>query len=410
MSPAERTDSIEQLHLSEGAEFQAYGPVQIVATFGQPQIEYSAYHRAAALVDEPQRGFIEIRGEDRLTFLNNLLSNDTWWKSRGRGLETGSGCYAFFLNLKGRIVADVNVMELGDRTLIEVDARLASMLKQIWELYLFRERVEIRTAGAELRQFSIYGRHASAIVNELAPQVAGQLHNQGCAAVRICDVDAVVWRKDLAGFPSYRLVLEQSRARSLWPMLLSQSYNQPGRARKLVPSGWAAFNAFRIETSTPVLDIDFPAAAPDRPGAKPGKVAEGDPAEPQGTGVLPAETGLAERAVSYSKCYIGQEVVARMHARNAFARKIVPFRMEADELPIEGSPVFGNDDQVVGQVTSSTISPICGGVAIGLAMVKRAFCEPGSSVRIPAEGAVRNAVVCAGPFISAESQPPRELP
>src|SRR5436189_4531330 len=112
-------------HEHAGAEFQAYGDVQIVATFGQPQAEYSAIHKACGIVDLPQRGIIELTGKDRLTFLNNLLTNQTFDKQTKTPLPAGAGVYAFLLNAKtGRIVVDVNVLELGDRTLLELDARL----------------------------------------------------------------------------------------------------------------------------------------------------------------------------------------------------------------------------------------------------------------------------------------------
>src|ERR1041385_8126806 len=108
----------------DGAEFQPYGEsLEIVSTFGQPQAEYSAIRKAAALMDLPQRAVLELTGKDRLAFLNNLLTNQTWDKAAKRGLEPGAGVYAFFLNLKGRIVADMNVLELpsGQRTLLEMD-------------------------------------------------------------------------------------------------------------------------------------------------------------------------------------------------------------------------------------------------------------------------------------------------
>src|SRR2546423_883928 len=87
---------------TEGAEFQPYGQeLEIVSTFGQPQAEYSAIRKACAMMDLPQRGILEVTGKDRLGFLNNLLSNQTWDKQTKMGLAAGSGVYAFFLNLKG---------------------------------------------------------------------------------------------------------------------------------------------------------------------------------------------------------------------------------------------------------------------------------------------------------------------
>src|SRR4051794_30233295 len=65
------------LHRQAEAEFQSYGPIEIVSTFGEPQAEYGAIRKASGLIDQPQRAIVEISGKDRLTFLNNLLTNQT---------------------------------------------------------------------------------------------------------------------------------------------------------------------------------------------------------------------------------------------------------------------------------------------------------------------------------------------
>src|SRR5688572_30593089 len=111
---------LHALHEKAQAEFQAYGQIQIVSTFGQPQAEYAAIRKSAAILDMPFRGILELTGKDRHPFLNNLLSNQTWDKEKKTGLGAGHGVYAFFLNTKGRIVSDMNVLELGDRTLLEI--------------------------------------------------------------------------------------------------------------------------------------------------------------------------------------------------------------------------------------------------------------------------------------------------
>src|SRR5882724_7498943 len=93
---------LRDLHERAGAEFQAYADVEIVSTFGEPQAEYAAVRKAAGMMDEPQRGILEFTGPDRLSFLNNLLTNQTWDKASKAGMASGSSVYAFFLNGKGR--------------------------------------------------------------------------------------------------------------------------------------------------------------------------------------------------------------------------------------------------------------------------------------------------------------------
>src|SRR5213595_544638 len=141
--PKELPNLLRTHHERAGAELQPYANLEIVSTFGEPQAEYSAIHKACGLMDLPQRGVLELTGKDRLPFLNNLLTNQTWDKATKSGLAAGQGVYAYYLNAKGRIVADMNVLEVqGDRTLLEMDARMIEPVRAAFDKYLFVEQVK----------------------------------------------------------------------------------------------------------------------------------------------------------------------------------------------------------------------------------------------------------------------------
>src|SRR4051812_41428634 len=158
------------LHRQAEAEFQPYGDIEIVSTFGEPPAEYAAIHKSCGLMDMPFRGFIELTGKDRLPFLNNLLSNQTFDKPTKTGLASGAGVYAFLLNAKsGRIMADVNVIERGERTLLELDARLVEGVRDALEKYRFAEQVKISSAAESLHEIALHGPGGAAILG--APQL-----------------------------------------------------------------------------------------------------------------------------------------------------------------------------------------------------------------------------------------------
>ena len=55
--------------------------------------------------------------------------------------------------------------------------------------------------------------------------------------------------------------------------------------------------------------------------------------------VLPAEAGLTERAVSFSKgCYPGQEPIARQHYRGKLNRRLRVLDLEGERRPRRGDP------------------------------------------------------------------------
>jgi folate-binding protein YgfZ len=383
------SNPLHELHAQTEAEFQQWDQIPIVQTFGEPQAEYAAIRKSCGLIDLPQRGILELSGKDRLQFLNNLLTNQTWDKTSKSGLPAGEGVYAFLLNLRGRIVADMNVLELGDRTLLETDARLVEPLRDVFQKYVFGEQVKIVSRIGELHQIALHGPAAAEIVGM---NISQQLHS---TRAKLFDIDFLIWRDDSTGLPGYHLLVPTESAHRIWTHLLSQfgSSTELGK-RQLRPIGWAAFNATRIEGGRAIFGIDFDGAPVTT--ASPGK--RDEPA----AGTLPAETGMLNRAVSFTKgCYLGQEIVARMHARAQVARQIVGIRMENDALPIAGSEVFDEQSAIVGMITSSTVSPILSNAAICLAMVKRPHFAIGTKLKIPAEGAIRPGIVVELPFVKA---------
>ena len=85
--------------------------------------------------------------------------------------------------------------------------------------------------------------------------------------------------------------------------------------------------------------------------------------------VLPAEAGLEERAISFTKgCYPGQEPVARLHYRGHANRELRVLEIEGDELPEYDAPLTAGD-AVVGRVTSAVRAP--GGTIVALGYVRR---------------------------------------
>jgi folate-binding protein YgfZ len=368
---------LRELHEEAGAEFQDYGQIPIVSTFGQPQAEYAAIHKACGLMDLPQRGLIQLTGADRLAFLNNLLTNQTWDKSAKSGLAAGRGVYGFFLNGKGRIETDVNVLERGESTLLEMEVRKIEPMAAMLEKYLFAEKVKIDPQQGKLHQISLHGPLAAEILNQSTGREVDQLMQLGSMEAEAFGQVVTIHRDDRAGVPGFYLIVAVSSAATVWNQLVERfGQGEELGKRRLRPVGWAAFNAARIEAGRSMYGIDFDDS------------------------VLPAETGLMNKAVSLTKgCYLGQEIVARMHARGQFSRQLVGMKMEGEALPIEGAPIHDEGGNVIGGVTSSTVSPVLSNAAIALGYVKRPFVADGTAVWIAAEGRMRPARVSGLPFV-----------
>ena len=76
---------------------------------------YDALRTGAAWLDLSARGKIKLTGEDRARLLHAMTTNHI------QQLIPGMGCYAFFLNDKGRILSDANILCRRDHFLLDLE-------------------------------------------------------------------------------------------------------------------------------------------------------------------------------------------------------------------------------------------------------------------------------------------------
>ncbi len=107
-----------------------------------------------------------------------------------------------------------------------------------------------------------------------------------------------------------------------------------------------------------------------------------------GAAPMPAEAGIVERAVSFTKgCYIGQEPVARLHYKGRPNRHLRGLRLDG---PVAAGDPVRLADRELGAVGTAVLSPASG--RIGLAILRREA-EPGDRVTVTtAEGEVEATV------------------
>jgi folate-binding protein YgfZ len=91
----------------------------------------------------PDRAVLEISGEDRLTFLQGLISNDVT-KARA-----DQAIWAALLTPQGKWLADFFVIASGDMLLLDVEAAQLAMLIQRLSRFKLRAKVALRDASAD---------------------------------------------------------------------------------------------------------------------------------------------------------------------------------------------------------------------------------------------------------------------
>jgi aminomethyltransferase len=390
---------MRRLHQEAEASLLTYGPddhpdgaVEVVETFGNLELEYAAIRKHCALFDEPYRAVLALTGPDRIDFLNRMITQEL------KGMAPFHMRRSFWLNTKGRIDADLRVIDLPTLTLLELDVHAAERTLSALAKYIITEDVQIEDWTQRSHRLGLHGPSAPQLLASLAQTTSGaeasgpsfeDLQPDRVCVVTLFGVEVMVYREDQCGEVGLELIVPAKHALPIFQQLIESASTQGAMsitgssipptprtelARKigLRPAGWHAFNIARIESGTPIYNLDF------------------------GSNSLPAETGVIKDRVSFTKgCYLGQEIVARMHARGHPKQCLVALKFESSLDPAIGLPrmpmtgaslcLTGATD-TIGQVTSSALSPMLSSAPIALAQVRFAHCSPGTVLTTVVDG------------------------
>lgn len=315
--------------------------------FGDPAAEEEALATGCALLLRTWAERVDVGGADRQRFLHGLLTCEV------KGLAPGQGAYGFFTDVAGKIRADVALRVHDELLALELPAGVwAAGLEEHVHRYRIADRVEpVRVTGLVVA--TLAGPGAGSALTGLGLELPAAPWSH--ATVSLGGVEAVLWNRHLDGEAVFDLEVPTIEAGRLAEVL----------AKVASPVGERAWEARRVEGLVPRFGVDY---GPDH---------------------FPQETGLDE-AVSFTKgCYLGQEVVARIHYRGKVNRAVRGL-LFAGAAPALGTAVVDEEAKELGRVTSLATSRRLGR-AIGLGLLHRRVGEPGSIVRL-ADGSTAEVV------------------
>ncbi len=315
---------------------------------------YEKLRETAGLVSLSNRGAINMKGSDCASYLQGLLTNDI------SGLTTGAGCYAAYLTPQGRMIADMRVLNLGDRLLLDVDSAMSDTLTSRFSMLVFSEDVQINDESSTWYWVGVRGPGAAACLEPiLRPE--GTLSGKK-AVTAYQGLDNGWWvldgkpvlavSNDELGIPGIDLGVSSAYSGQINAQLegLGLEWGSAG-----------AVEALRVEAGTPRFGADMD----------------------QDT--IPLEAGIEARAISETKgCYVGQEVIIRIlhRGKGRVARRLVGLIFSQDHTTetLSGQSVY-DGYETIGRVRSAISSPRLGR-QIALAYVQRAYTAPGARVEV----------------------------
>lgn len=276
------------------------------------------------VMPEPERGLLAVKGPDRATWLNGVVTCDAV------ALQPGHATLGLLLGKQGKIQTDFYLMAETDRLLLALPPATVAATQATLDRLLVMEDAELENLGAELSVIALHGGSSAALAQKTAVSLGG-------SAAEL----------DLTGLGGAVLTVPRAALDQATAELVAAG------AQLANPEAWLEL---RLRRAVGVFGVDY------------------------GPNDNPHEAGLDRRAVSWTKgCYLGQEVVCMQDLRGKLKRRLSLLELEPGETPAPGARVYAADGSEAGEITSAQTGV---GRKFALARLKAPHFDPGSTLTV----------------------------
>jgi folate-binding protein YgfZ len=270
-------------------------------------------------------------------------------------LRVGEGCYAAITTAKGKMESDLNIFNLADELLLDFEPDRTEKISARLEKFLVADDVQIVDALPHYGLLSVQGPKAEPVVRVIG--LFSEIPAQQFGSVKISDPtlgEIYLANNSRLHGSGFDLFVPNNSLGAVADKLIAAAKSFGGRA-----VGWTAFETARIEAGIPRFGADMDETN------------------------IPLECGIESRAVVYNKgCYIGQEVINRIHSFGHVTKELRGLRLADDlkTLPVRGDKLF-RDGKEIGYITSAAKSPMLD-ANIALGYVRREANQIGNELTL----------------------------
>lgn len=296
---------------------------------------YKTAHTGAVFHQQIDAGYLRIEGPDRFDFLQRQTTNDINLLNAERSVLT------VLINHAARILDVLHLIldkdGIGAITLPGYASKTAQFLQS---RIFFNDDVSVVDASPEFNQIDLDGQEAKTTLIHLGIDPPRDLHIVVSGTITNVPV-IVIGTNGLVG-SGYRLLFPDGTRETIQNALLDSG------AAPLTPE---SYQVLRVEAGLPAagkeLTVEY----------------------------TPLEAGFGAAISENKGCYTGQEVIARQISYDKVTKHLVGLSLET---PAEAGERVWADGKPTGFITSSTLSPTYGPIA--LSYLKRPYNLPRSIV------------------------------
>ncbi|MCU7541926.1 glycine cleavage system aminomethyltransferase GcvT [Riemerella anatipestifer] len=350
-------------HVSLGAKMVPFAGFEMPVQYSGVTEEHFAVREKVGIFDVSHMGQFFIEGAGAKELLQYVTSNNV------EALENGKAQYSCLPNGKGGIVDDLIVYKMEDQKYFVVVN--ASNIDKDWQhISKYNEKfgAKMTNASDEISLIAVQGPKALDTLQKLTDTQLADIPYYHFTVGSVDGVaDVIISNTGYTGSGGFEIYFKNEYAEQIWDAL-----TKAGEEFGLIPCGLAARDTLRLEKGFCLYgnDIDDTTS--------------------------PLEAGLGW-ITKLDTEFVDRDFLAQQKEQG-ITRKLVGFEMQEKAIPRHDYPVVDSEGNIIGKVTSGTMSPMKK-IGLGLAYIDQPHFKLGSEIFIQIRNKNAPAKVVKIPFV-----------
>ncbi|MBI3009663.1 MAG: glycine cleavage system aminomethyltransferase GcvT [Candidatus Omnitrophica bacterium] len=363
-----RKTALHSRHRTLGAKMTDFHGWDMPLYYTSILDEHRAVRQAVGVFDIAHMGQVLVNGPDACGFLDSIVTSDITQVGIGRA------CYTLLLNDDGGILDDWIIYRLGTTSYLVIvncgnrDSDVAWMRQQA------RGRVTIDDISTGRSILAVQGPAAAHLLEQILDAKVAGLARFEIAPIRTMSPQSCISRTGYTGSDGFELFLEDRHAIRIWDILMNTAATSG-----IMPVGLGARDTLRIEAGLRLYGTDID------------------------TETHPFEAGLGWTVAMNKAAFIGKDKLALL-SKAPMKRRFIGFELAQGPIPRLGMPLWNQEHQQVGKVTSGTFSPILN-KSLGMGYVEANAAAAGTLLALNVRNQWHAASVVKLPFWKEKPKP-----
>lgn len=351
------------LHISRGAKMHDFAGYNMPIEYTGILDEHQTVVNGVGVFDVSHMGEFWVKGPKAVEYLQKITSNDV------TKLQVGKAQYTCFVNENGGIVDDFILYYYEpEKYLLVVNA---ANIKKDWQWCQKwnTEGAVLENASDSMALLAIQGPRAVETLQKLTSVDLSAIPSYAFVTTRFADVDnVIVSNTGYTGAGGFELYFYPEEGLKIWNAIF-----EAGEEFGIKPIGLGARDTLRLEMGYCLYGNELNDVT------------------------TPLESGLGWiTKFADDKPFIGREILEKQKLEGV-AKRLCCFELKDRGIPRQGYEIVNIDDEVIGNVTSGSISPMLK-KGIGMGYVKSEYAKPGSVIAIKVRNKSLKAEIVKPPF------------